>query len=440
MPPPRDAPSSCKTEEVIASATVAYDGSFTATFNANDGCAGDTLPDLAIELRVRLRFCNTSYCFSINRSAGNPYTLSHPGASASSPLRVRAGNDITVAAMNYNTASDASKPNNDSIAANYYASIVDTVLALHKDSTIPFYDEEFGELEYIFPSTQSSTATTRSPSLVAVSTFQSQRDNGGFQWVDGKTPAHEYVLNLRAWDGAYGFDGIGISASSDEIAPSQQIAFKEGWAEFIPRVVFPATRGCSRSGYDDNGPLDCSAISKAIADLEQRRKEQLALLDKLPNGPGREAAQGQLANIDADLAEQRVKLADCQKSNTSTNLPGKLGEGATWRDNVTKALCDWFDDRDDNDSRLAGAGDHFTAEDIYSMWFNLRRMHEDAAQYGGKLTNPGLWLCDYVSYYLDVRKSAAEVGAASHTEYDVKIRDLIYNNNIGCSRPAPPGF
>ena len=67
-------------------------------------------------------------------------------------------------------------------------------------------------------------------------------------------------------------------------------------------------------------------------------------------------------------------------------------------------------------------------------------MHEDAAQYGGKLTNPGLWLCDYVSYYLDVRKSAAEVGAASHTEYDVKIRDLIYNNNIGCSRPAPPGF
>ena len=440
--PPREAPSSCKTEEVIASATVAYDGSFTATFNANDPCTGDTLPDLSVELRVRLRFCNSSYCFSINRSAGNPYTLSYPGASASNPLRVRPGNDITVAAMNYNTSPDASKPNNDSIAANYYASIVDTVLALHKDSTIPFYYEEFGELEYIFPSTQSSTATTRSPSQVVISTFQSQPDSSGFQWVDGKTPAHEYghVLNLRAWDGAYGFDGIGISASSDEIAPSQQIAFKEGWAEFIPRVVFPATRGCSRSSYDDNGPLDCSAISKAIADLEQRRKEQLAIVDTLPNGPGLQAAQAQLAKIDADLAEQRARLADCQKSNTSTNLPGKLGEGAMWRDNVTKALCDWFDDRDDNDSRLSGPGDHFTAEDIYSMWFNLRRMHEDAAQYGGRLTNPGLWFCDYVSYYLDVRKSSAEVGATSHAEYDGKIRDLIYNNNIGCSRPAPPGF
>ena len=32
------------------------------------------------------------------------------------------------------------------------------------------------------------------------------------------------------------------------------------------------------------------------------------------------------------------------------------------------------DDRDEDDARLAGAGDHFTAEDIYSMWFNLRRM------------------------------------------------------------------
>ena len=45
--------------------------------------------------------------------------------------------------------------------------------------------------------------------------------------------------------------------------------------------------------------------------------------------------------------------------------------------------------------------------------------------------------CDYVDYYLNVRKSAAEVGYASHAEYDVKIRDLIYNNNIACSMPTP---
>ncbi|HEU4688154.1 MAG TPA: hypothetical protein VFS23_07340 [Vicinamibacterales bacterium] len=442
--PPRDAPGGCKTEEVVASATVAYDGSFTATFGANDACEGDTLPNLAIELRVRLRFCNaSSFCFSINRSAGNPYTISHPSASAANPLTLRPGNDITVAAMNFSTAADASKPNNDSIAANYYASIVDTVLALHKDSTIPFYYDEFGELEYIFPSAPGETksATAKSASRVVISNYQSQPDGSTFAWVDGKTPAHEYghVLMLRTWNGAYGFDGIGITAESDVIAPSQQIAFKEGWAEFIPRVVFPETRGCARSSYDDNGALDCSEITQAIAALEKRRKEQVALIEKLP-GSKTALAEEQLERIDADLAEQRARLADCQKSKTSTNLPGQLGEGAMWRDNITKALCDWYDGRVDNDTRLAGEGDRFTDPNIYSMWYNLRRMHLDALRYGGKIVLPGLWFCDYVSYYLNVRKSASEVGASSHAEYDLKIRDLIYNNNIGCSLPAPPGF
>ena len=60
-----------------------------------------------------------------------------------------------------------------------------------------------------------------------------------------------------------------------------------------------------------------------------------------------------------------------------------------------------------------------------------------ASRYGGKFTNPGLWFCDYVGYYLDVRKSVAEVGAASHAEYEDKIRDLIYNNNMACSMAAP---
>ena len=191
LPVSPKAATGCKTEEVLASATVAYDGTFSATFPTTDSCTNDLLAKSAIELRVRLRFCNSSYCFSINRSKDRPYTVSHPRASASKPRTVKAGDDITVATLNYSTAVDPSQPNNDSIAANYYASIVDTVLALHKDSTIPFYKEEFGEIQYIFPSTQSSTATTRSASEVAVSTFQSQptNANSAFTWVDGKTPA-----------------------------------------------------------------------------------------------------------------------------------------------------------------------------------------------------------------------------------------------------------
>lgn len=227
-------------------------------------------------------------------------------------------------------------------------------------------------------STRSSTATALSPTEVAISTFQSQPEKlkGGFAWVDGKTPAHEYghIMMQRAWDGSYGFKGVGISAGDDEKAPSQQIAFKEGWAEFIARVVFQPTRGCDRPGFDDNA---------------------------------------------------------------NTQLNGPLGEGAQWRGNIIKALCDWYDNRDDDDPNPDGPGDHFTAEDIYSMWYNLRRMYVDADKYGGEFKNPGLWFCDYVRYYLEVRKSASAVGQSSHANYESKIRDLIYNNNIGCFMPAP---
>lgn len=431
----------CKTEEVLASATVDDDGSFTATFGTNDPCTNDLLPESAIELRVRLRFCSSSYCFSINRSQGNPYTLSHPAASALNPLTVRAGANITVATLDYNTAADASKPNNDSIAANYYASIVDTVLALHKDNPIPFYKEAFGEVQYIFPSTLSTTATARSPSEVVISSYQSQpaSANLAFTWVDGKTPAHEYghVLMQRTWNGSYGFTGIGITAYADVIAPSQQIAFKEAWAEFVPRVVFPLTRGCALSGYDDNGALaGCSAITQALAALELKLKDQLDLIEHL-QGAGLEAATGQLRSIEAQIAVQQDLLDKCRTDNPLTDLPGALGEGAMWRDNVTKALCDWYDTRNDDDTRMAGAGDHFASDGIYSMWSNLSGMREDAALYGGKVSNPGLWFCDYVNYYLNVRKSAAAVGAGVHTDYENSIRDLIYNNNIGCSMAAP---
>ena len=114
-----------------------------------------------------------------------------------------------------------------------------------------------------------------------------------------------------------------------------------------------------------------------------------------------------------------------------------MGEGASWRDNVAKALCDWYDSTVDNDPDAAGPGDHFAAEDIHSMWSNLRNMYLDADKYGGQYKNPGLWFCDYVSYYLDVRKSAAAVGATEHANYENSIRDLIYNNNIACSMPSP---
>ena len=335
---------------VLTSVSVGYDGAYAATFSPG-ACP--------VKVKVRLRYCG-DWCFSLNQSASDPYALYHPGASSSAPLLVRAGQDLSLTDLHFNPAGSApGTPNDTSIAANYYASLVDTILTFHRDAGVPFYKAEFGEIQYIYPSSASSTATTKSASQVVISTFE-----GG--WPSGHTSAHEYghVLMLRAWDGDYGFDGIGISANDSEIAPSRQIAFKEAWAEFTARAVFAETEGCDRPSFDDNA---------------------------------------------------------------TKPLPGALGNGTQWRLNVTKALCDWYDARHDDDASLAGAGDHFAASGLYSMWYNLRRMDLDVSAYGGNASHDGLYFCDWVDYYVTVRSPGSTA----------LVADLVYNENIACYLPTP---
>ena len=412
----------CKKDDPLTSATVGSDGSFAATFSTDGACKSGGVA--AVELRVRLRFCNSSYCFSINKKWNDPYVVVHPGTAGANRITVKAGDDNTVQTLLFG-GPDPGEPDNVSIAANYYASIVDTILTLHKVNKIPFYRNEFGELQYIFPSTtpcvtftsreiKTSTATACSPTEIVISSYQSQPAElkGAYSWdeVDGKMPAHEYghVMMQRAWGGSYGFDGVGTTVYPDEKAPppSRQIAFKEAWAEFIARVVFKPTVGCDRKGFDENGALDCAAISKRLAELDADRKKQVKVIKDFKGG-SIDHLEDQLERLDAQIAAEQKKLADCRTYNVrsgkeaedGSNLKGPLGEGAEWRDNIVKALCDWYDsspDDDDDDKLLAGRGDHFAAEDIYSMWDNLRQMYVEADKYGGNYKNPGLWFCDYV--------------------------------------------
>lgn len=443
----------CRREQVLTSATVGNDGSYVATFSTADPCNRDKLGGTAIALRVRLQFRNDNYAFSINSGKNKPYMLEHPGASTDKPLKVKPGDDITVSRLNFNTGSDPLEPNNYSIAANYYASIVDTVITLHRDNPIPFFRQEFGELQYIFPSPTSGSATAWSPAEVAISNYKSQPDgpSGRYAWITGDLPAHEYghVLMQRAWGGAYGFDAIGITAGPDEKV-SPQLAFKEGWAQFIPHVVFTDTLGCQRPDFDKNGMRPCSDITQRLIGLRAERARKQAELDSGSlQGNDAKLALMALSSLDQQIAAEEAKRSECRTEGSFTalgssgeaeegaNLKGALGEGVSWRDNVVKALCDWYDETVDNDLDAAGLGDHFKAEDIHSMWTNLRNMYLEADKYGGEYKNPGLWFCDYVRYYLDVRKSASAVGATAHADYENSIRDLIYNNNIGCSMAAP---
>lgn len=351
----------CKHEDILASVAVNANGSFSATFTPTDPCDSDRLDQPAIVLKVRLRYCG-EWCFSVNSSANTPYALYHPGASPSNPRLVTAGDTVTMTDLRFNPAGiDPGDASDHAIAANYYASLVDTVLTLHRDNGIPFYKDEFGEVQVLYPSTRTGSATALSPTEIALI----QRSD----WVKGEVVAHEYghVVMMRAWDGDYGWDGVGNGGVSWNVTnPTEpRIAFKEGWANFISRAVFVETRAYDAPAFDDNA---------------------------------------------------------------STPLPGALGVGWQFVTNVNKLLSDWYDAR-------ADAGDHFTAN-LYSIWYNLRRMYLDAGAYGGDFQG-GLTICDYVNYYLDVRKSAAAVGAATHEAYVNSITDLIYNNNIACFLPAP---
>ncbi|MCC6997482.1 MAG: hypothetical protein IT370_22895 [Deltaproteobacteria bacterium] len=362
----------CKQEDLIKSVPIASDGSFTATFSHTDACDSDSRPQVAIALKVRLRYCGADWgCFSVNTSVNDPYFVWYPGATSSAPLSVTSMQQVTLPDMVFKEPGSSNTTVNDtSKAVNYYASVVDTILTIHRDGGVPFYKDEFGEIQYVYPSNNTETATTKSATKVVI------RGDWDPSWPDGHTPAHEYghVLMLRAWDGDYGFVGVGHSCNDTEQCESQQIAFKEAWAQFTARAVFDATEGCGRSGFDDNA---------------------------------------------------------------SKPLTGELGMGTHFRRNVEKALCDWYDTRVDDDAALDGNGDHFNADDFYSMWVNLRHMYTRRADYGGDYENPGLYFCDWVDYYLDVRKSASAVGAASHDNYVFQITNLIYNNNIACFRPAP---
>src|SRR6202008_699317 len=88
----------CKDSEKIGSATVNYEGKFTATFPVDDACSSDGYAATAITLKVRLKFCGEEWCFSLNSDDDTPYALFYPGASSVSPLLVNAGDSIDLPA------------------------------------------------------------------------------------------------------------------------------------------------------------------------------------------------------------------------------------------------------------------------------------------------------------------------------------------------------
>lgn len=337
----------CLYEDVLGSDTVRKSGRYSITFKPRDGCGLDDFGKYAIEIRFRLRFCNESFCFSMRKAGGDVYTLSHGDASHDKPIRLARGDRLRLPDRFFKTERNGSNPEFISVAANYYATIVDTLVAVHRDMGIPFFGDQFGEIEYIYPADgltghlNTSTATTKSPRTVVIDTFEDGCDKCAIPvWPAGQTPAHEYghVMMLRAWGGEYGFDGIGkhfderISGRAADPAP--QIAFKEAWANFLVHAVFA-----------ENNGFGC----------------------------------------------EYTKIED----NVSNPPLGNAQTGIEFIINNEKALCDWFDSENDG-------ADNFQQNSFKLMWDVLRGLHKDRGRFVMAYPTKGLSICDFGSHYQTV--------------------------------------
>ena len=263
-------------KDVLASATVGYDGAFQATFPVIGACN-------AVELRARLKFCNASYCFSMNKTKGNPYVLAHPRRRRRTRSSSRAA--TTSGSRRCCSTRPGSGPAEQPVDRGQLLRVgrrrrpdpaqgePDPVLPgrVRRAAVHLSVDRASRPTEKLRRAPRPHARRPRSRSRPSRASRGAAR--AASRAVDGKTPAHEYghVMMQRAWGGSYGFDGaIGNSAGDDE-KDTPQIAFKEAWAEFIARVVFAPTRGCHLAGFDANGvKLDCNAIAKRLAERAPR--------------------------------------------------------------------------------------------------------------------------------------------------------------------------
>ena len=71
-----------------------------------------------------------------------------------------------------------------------------------------------------------------------------------------------------------------------------------------------------------------------------------------------------------------------------------------------------------------------------SIRMNLRNMWVLSDEYGGD-RREGLGTCDYINYYLEVRKSPENVGLSVHNDYVDAISNLAHQNYIQCDLPEP---
>lgn len=379
----------CTATSYMGSTTVSADGSFSWTGTVSDNCAGEPLlMRLKVAAKISLRYCDSAgtRCFSV-RDPGTVddseetqvFSRWHSDASASSPRAVplvvlpTGGNPVlTLADESFQSSSvDGTLTDLDAQAANIFASMVDATRAFHVNDSVPFRYSDYGEVYAVYPTLRTTAGSTYNAhrfDLPAGGTGGGSRTPTA--WVSGNGVMHEYghIIHFRAFDGAgnntdYSYGGNSSWSASSKEYP--QSAFTEGWANFVVR-----------------------------------------------------------ATLDGQSSSATTDPYGCTGSYDSSSWYGCSGapcnDGHWYPGNVTRALCDWMDSANDVSY---GDGDHFAASSLYSMWYNLENMYDNAT---AAERSAGLDLCDWVDYYVNVRQG----GSATYQDL---VTDLIWNNAITCN-------
>jgi len=291
---------SCSQTAYVGSTTVGSDGSFSWTGKVCDPCRRDhdgaNDRGISIAAQVQLRYCSSARCFSVrdpigtptdetlhyadNWDVAQPYQRWHRNASVSSPQIFAARDSATLTDDYFQASASATTGVPDDLeaqAANLFASAVDTTRQIHLAHGVPYDHDRFGEVEIMWPSVRGSGAgggahshqpQDKGKSRLCVEAVMNGIGpmidppplKSGFDpepyrgpevysarnpevWVGEGSVAHEYGHLVHYWQ----WDGYGKyvsycykdAACAEGGAPEYPLAaFKEGWADFISRVVY----------------------------------------------------------------------------------------------------------------------------------------------------------------------------------------------------------
>ena len=383
----------CADRTKLGETTVQADGSFALQVLGGDDCAFDLDDDPDIAVKVKMRFCDADRCFRVahdrdndpalpgnEEGTGPALSLFFPSASPSNPDEATSSS-LDVGSFNFeNSAYD-----DFARGASMFASLVDVTRRFNVENGIEFVNDDEVVLE--FPDNVAGASTNGTvihiPSPAAGT------------W-GGNAVMHEmgHAMHHLTWGtigtcstntgGRFGRNGNGGWSVTEQEWPTT--ALSEGFGNFVSKATLDT---CDADSFDGNED---------------------------PANPG----DGEpLCNADTG-----------QFPDASTVAVTYPNDGKSYARNVSKMLCDWYDSSFDDDPRMAGGGDRFSAS-LSSTWRNFEEMFTLASN------TDCLDICDYVDFYVNDRKSAANVGQAVHDDYVELIADLAYQNGLKCGLPTP---